>query len=405
MKGVPDLLETLMSEKRLLQAAILLVRSLKIINKPDMMEIGAVSDLRSYLVSQETVRCLTFISESFMMLSIRLSETFWQTNFRVISTSSPSGVNPAGQFINEVNIVVCSVCLNLFSFGSVTPYAYSSIVPLVEFEAELMDKQSTAPSASTTRPSSPRSPSFGLTRLTRFLNDLGTRANDPPHDINEIITTNTSGSQTASPLIPSVPAPTTIFINGTSTAQGFTGNPEADSFAYMETLLESLAVLGKLGSTLDNIAQRLPGEVFSLVETTINEVGERAEYTKRQNAGISSTADSIDVKSDSVYLLINLPPDTSAGEEYRDRRGRGTMKGKGVALAAAAAGGREAQVKSTSLRLTALENSARHMDHEIMKDLFWTLYSKLDAVAQGLRVVYEVANRIGSVCESVSIIR
>jgi exocyst complex component 4 len=55
LKTVPDLLETLMSEKRLLQAAILLVRSLKIINKPDMLEIGAVSDLRSYLVSQETV--------------------------------------------------------------------------------------------------------------------------------------------------------------------------------------------------------------------------------------------------------------------------------------------------------------------------------------------------------------
>jgi len=401
LKGVPDLLETLMSEKRLLQAAILLVRSLKIINKPDMMEIGAVSDLRSYLVNQETVRCLTFLSEFFMMLLIRLSETFWQTNFKVISTSSPSGVNPAGQFINEVNIVVCSVYLNLFLFGSVIPYACSSIVPLVEFEAELMDKQSAAPSASTTRPSSPRSPSFGLTRLTRFLNDLGTRANDPPHDINEIITTNTIGTQTASPHIP----PTTIFINGTSTAQGFTGNPEADSFAYMETLLESLAVLGKLGSTLDNIAQRLPGEVFNLVETTINEVGERAEYTKRQNAGISSTADPIDVKSDSVYLLINLPPDASAEEEYRDRKGRGTMKGKEATIAAASAGGRKAQVKSTSLRLTALENSARHMDHEIMKDLFWTLYSKLDAVAQGLRVVYEVANRIGSVRESASIIR
>lgn len=173
----------------------------------------------------------------------------------------------------------------------------------------------------------------------------------------------------------------------------------------METLLESLAVLGKLGSTLDNIAQRLPGEVFNLVETTINEVEERAEYTKRQNVGSSSAADSIDVKSDSVYLLINLPPGASAGDEYRDRKGRGTMKGKGVALAAATAGGREAQVKSTSLRLTVLENSARHMDHEVMKDLFWTLYSKLDAVAQGLRVVYEVANRIGSVCESASIIR
>jgi len=127
LKGVPDLLETLMSEKRLLQAAILLVRSLKVINKPDMMEIGAVSDLRTYLVSQETVRRLTFLSESFMMLLIRLSETSWQTNFKVIFTSSPSGVNPAGQPINEVNIVVCSVYLNLFSFDSVIAYACSFI--------------------------------------------------------------------------------------------------------------------------------------------------------------------------------------------------------------------------------------------------------------------------------------
>jgi exocyst complex component 4 len=56
LKSVPDLLESLMSEKRLLQASVLLVRSLKIINKPEMAEIGAVSDLRSYLVGQETVR-------------------------------------------------------------------------------------------------------------------------------------------------------------------------------------------------------------------------------------------------------------------------------------------------------------------------------------------------------------
>ena len=55
LKTVPDLLETLMSEKRLLQASILLIRSLKIINNPDMLEIGAVADLRSYLNSQEVV--------------------------------------------------------------------------------------------------------------------------------------------------------------------------------------------------------------------------------------------------------------------------------------------------------------------------------------------------------------
>ena len=56
LKTVPDLLETLMSEKRLLQASILLIRSLKIINNPDMLEIGAVADLRGYLNSQEVVR-------------------------------------------------------------------------------------------------------------------------------------------------------------------------------------------------------------------------------------------------------------------------------------------------------------------------------------------------------------
>jgi hypothetical protein len=60
LKTVPDVLESLMSEKRLLQAAVLLVRSLKTISRPDMLEIGAVSDLRSYLAGQETVSQLLF---------------------------------------------------------------------------------------------------------------------------------------------------------------------------------------------------------------------------------------------------------------------------------------------------------------------------------------------------------
>ena len=45
-----------MSEKRLLQASVLLIRSLKMINNQDMLDIGAVADLRSYLNGQETVR-------------------------------------------------------------------------------------------------------------------------------------------------------------------------------------------------------------------------------------------------------------------------------------------------------------------------------------------------------------
>lgn len=55
LKNVPDVLETLMSEKRFLKAAVLLVRSLKMINKQDLREVQATADLRAYFVSQENV--------------------------------------------------------------------------------------------------------------------------------------------------------------------------------------------------------------------------------------------------------------------------------------------------------------------------------------------------------------
>lgn len=52
-------------------------------------------------------------------------------------------------------------------------------------------------------------------------------------------------------------------------------NPEVDSFAYIEMLLEALAALGKLGYALDAVGQRMQGELFALVEATIEEVEER----------------------------------------------------------------------------------------------------------------------------------
>lgn len=204
------------------------------------------------------------------------------------------------------------------------------------------------------------------------------RANDPPYDINDQTTAGTSS--------PHIPSTSTSFNNNIQASNN--ANPESDSFAYMETLLESLAVLGKLGSALDNIGHRLPGEIFALVEITLNEVEERAKYTQRQNAGSTGSvpggAGGVG-KSDSVYLFAS---------------GTG---GKPIPLTPAIAGksgkGKGPSVKSSMLRLAALESSAKHMDHEVLKDLFWTLYSKLDAVAQGLRVISEVANRIGSVSD------
>jgi exocyst complex component 4 len=60
LRLVPDVLESLISEKRLLQAAVLLVRSMKTIKKQDMLDIGAVADLRAYFIGQESVRAIRF---------------------------------------------------------------------------------------------------------------------------------------------------------------------------------------------------------------------------------------------------------------------------------------------------------------------------------------------------------
>ncbi|KAK0465001.1 exocyst complex component sec8 [Desarmillaria tabescens] len=309
LKSVPDLLETLMSEKRLLQASVLLVRSLKIINKPEMLEIGAVSDLRSYLLGQETALREILTDELHSHLYLK---SFWCDS----------------------------------RWAAYTPNQRT--FPKLDFE------NGSLPTPSQTSPSSA---TFRRTRLARFIDELTLRPNDPPHDLDDPNFRN------------GFPTPSTSSIsNITPVMQN--SNPETDSFAYMETVLESLAVLSRLGSALDNVAQRVPNEIFALVETTLDEVSDRAEYGRRG----------------SVYALM-----------------RGATRSEGVyvfatsvsSLSNRAAGNRD-HLNPSCLRLSALESSAKQVDHEILKDFFWTLYSKMDAVAQGLRVIYEVANRIGS---------
>lgn len=195
-------------------------------------------------------------------------------------------------------------------------------------------------------------------KLTRFLNNLALRpSNENPYDLAE-----------ESDLSKITPSTSTQLLSSTS-AGGFPSkrqsgsasqNPESNSFEYIETLLEALAVLGKLGGALDNVAQRLPIELFSLVETTIEEVRDRSDLGKRASMNLQTV----------------------------NRSSRLWITSDGLASLKEAV---------NSLRLAALEAHTGRMDREPLKDLFWTLYSKLDAVLQGLRVVYEVSNRIGSV--------
>ena len=52
-------------------------------------------------------------------------------------------------------------------------------------------------------------------------------------------------------------------------------NPEADSYRYIEAVLEALFVLGKLTGALDTVAQRVSTEIHHLIEATLDEVEER----------------------------------------------------------------------------------------------------------------------------------
>lgn len=237
---------------------------------------------------------------------------------------------------------------------------------------------------------SPTTTSARRTRLSRYLDDLNTRPNDPPYDLNEPNFRNSiGGSLTASSSVP-------VGLGSFSTQNSLSAldplssdqNPEADSFTYIETLLESLAILGKLGMALDVVSQKLPQEIYSLVDVTIDEVSERAEFGRRGSM-ISSSMMSGPMagRLEDAYLLAMSGPTSGYGS--------GLIS---VAPSMSLPVGSNALTGANSLRLAALEASSKPVDQEVMKDLFWTLYSKLVALSEGLRVVSEVANRIGSVC-------
>ena len=266
-------------------------------------------------------------------------------------------------------------------------------MPRVEFEDEPLDSDNLTP-----RPASPSSPiipnsAAQHSRLTRYLQDLALRPNDPPDDLEESKIGGSSSGK-ALPTSPSYPNPggpsATISLSSLSNLANVSQsqnqrNPETDSFTYIETLLESLSVLGKLGGGLDIVAQRLPGEIFSLVDSTVDEVSERAEYNRRASLLFGNGTGT---KDHATYIITSKPAVTG-----------GPLLDIPSSLVESARTGHNPPISPLQLRLTALESSVKHTDHEILRDLFWTLYSKLVAVLQGLRVVYEVAKRIGSVSQ------
>ena len=295
------------------------------------------------------------------------------TSYKAICILNHSGANLAGHLMYPINGLVSSVTnssSNCFLRLSVRP------VPFEEEDPAFDASKRSAPPAS-----SPTSPHSKSSRLGRFLEHLSIRPNDPPLDNNELgmVDSTSAGGISASSSMGLSSAPSASNLVQASTVPVLQSapprNPEADSFAYMETLLESLAMLGKLGSGLDVVAQKLPAEIFALVAATIEEVSERAEYGRRGSL-VAAAVSSASMSLSSISGVLVSPMVTSNCKDT-------------LSIAA-------------TLRLAGLESTSKVSDQETLRDLFWTLYSKLDAVAQGLRVVYEISNRIGSVSTPIS---
>ena len=81
MKQVPEQLEGHVAEKRFLQAALLLVWANKTINREDVREVGAMSDLRQYFISQESALTDILIEElhNHIYLKTINNESRWRT--------------------------------------------------------------------------------------------------------------------------------------------------------------------------------------------------------------------------------------------------------------------------------------------------------------------------------------
>ncbi|GAA6007556.1 hypothetical protein JCM10207_006385 [Rhodosporidiobolus poonsookiae] len=358
---LPPSLESLLSEKRFLSAVVLLVRSTKALHKPELMEIGALADLRAWAVAQEGVVLEILIEElhNHLYLKSFYCDVRWKSYTR-------------GQ-----------VALPLVDFGDdadPTP-SLSSTSALSQATSFHSSGRSTA-----------RLPR--LSKLERFLQNLALKPTgaDPTLDeaVEDLLLDPAEAEDDGLGL--GMGAGSVSFGAGETLASAMDSggaggkkekkaagggprrNPEVDSFAYVEMLLEALAALGKLGYALDAVGQRVQGEMFALVEGTVEEVEERNDSTKQ----FASTALSTSTRPTSSFFAPPSPNPSSPSSS----------------AAAAASHSWATSGVASLLRLSASETNTLASSVETLRDLFWTLYSKLDAVLQGFRVAYEVAGRI-----------
>ncbi|KAI6090938.1 Sec8 exocyst complex component-specific domain-containing protein [Hypoxylon rubiginosum] len=226
LRTVPDQLEARISEKRFLTAVEVLQNALRKLRKPELDDIGALSDLRSYLANQETALMDILVEE--LHEHLYLKSPYCQERWQNLAKNQ-------GAYSENYN-----------DSGMWTPF---------HLVLDTMDLE---------------------------------------HPVTED------------------PAK----------------NPEADTFWYISLVVESLNKLGRLESVVDTLKQRLPVELFSVVNETINEVDLRHPSSLRGGSG----------NAQGLHIY----------------------------------GSRETQMRA-----------------DVIYDLLWTLYGKFEAIAEGHRVFHE----------------
>ncbi|KAK8034332.1 Sec8 exocyst complex component specific domain-containing protein [Apiospora rasikravindrae] len=226
LRTVPDQLEARISEKRFLTAVEVLHNALRKLRKPELDDIGALSDLRSYLANQETALMDILVEE--LHEHLYLKSPYCQERWQNLAKKQ-DGYNES--YGDQSNITPFHVVLDNLDLRHA----------VVEDPAK---------------------------------------------------------------------------------------NPEADTFWYVSLLVEALNKLGRLEGAVDNLKQRLPVELFSIVNETINEVDQRHPSSLRG----------------------------------------GSLSHEGLHMY----GSRETQMRA-----------------DVIYDLLWTLYGKFEAIAEGHRVFHE----------------
>jgi exocyst complex component 4 len=106
-------------------------------------------------------------------------------------------------------------------------------------------------------------------------------------------------------------------------------NPEADTFQYIRLIIEALNKMNRLDLVVDTVEQRLPVELFKVVDRSNNEVAQRHPSILRAYASKKS-------------------------------------------------GKSKTEIESEDIRTT------------LLNDLMWTLYARFEAIAESHRVVHDV---------------